>query len=224
MRIWTNRIRSCVGSRRRHVVVRDAAGRRSARTARARAAPQPPAGPTPRLANGKPDLSGHWQNPYTPNMAGRGLVLDPKTRQPLTFARQGEALPDAAANTGNSTARRTFDLPYTEWGLKHWKEYDPVKNGEYTASCLPFGMSRNINSPHGLVIVHHPDSLAFLFEQNTWFHWVPTQRDEVAGRPAAQLERRLDRTLGRRHADYRDHAVSTATPAWTRPGIRTARN
>ena len=38
---------------------------------------------------------------------------------------------------------------------------------------LPFGMSRNINSPHGLVIVHHPDSLAFLFEQNTWFHWVP---------------------------------------------------
>ena len=134
-------------------------------------------------------------------------MLDPKTRQPLTFARQGEPLPDAAANTGNSTARRTFDLPYTEWGLKHWKEYDPVKNGEYTASCLPFGMSRNINSPHGLVIVHHPDSLAFLFEQNTWFHWVPTQRDEVARRSAAELERRLDRTLGRRHADYRDHPL-----------------
>ena len=35
-------------------------------------------------------------------------------------------------------------------------------------------MSRNINSPHGLQIVHHPDALAFLFEQNTWFHWVPT--------------------------------------------------
>ena len=24
------------------------------------------------------------------------------------------------------------------------------------------------------MLVHHPDSLAFLFEQNTWFHWVPT--------------------------------------------------
>ena len=141
---------------------------------RGQAAPQPAAGPTPRLANGKPDLSGHWQNPYTPNMAGRGTVLDPKTRQPLTFARQGDPLPDAAANSGNSTASRTFDLPYTDWGLKHWKEYDPVKNGEYTASCLPFGMSRNINSPHGLQIVHHPDALALLFEQGTWFHWVPT--------------------------------------------------
>jgi hypothetical protein len=107
-------------------------------------------------------------------MAGRGTVLDPKTRQPLTFARQGDPLPDAAANSGNSTASRTFDLPYTDWGLKHWKEYDPVKNGEYTASCLPFGMSRNINSPHGLQIVHHPDALALLFEQGTWFHWVPT--------------------------------------------------
>ncbi len=134
-------------------------------------AAQPAAGLTPRLANGKPDLSGYWQNPYTPNMAGRGALLDPKTRQPLTFARQGEALTDAV-RTGNAV--RTFDLPYTEWGLKDWKTYDPVTNGESTASCLPFGMSRNINSPHGLQIMQNADALAFLFEQNTWFHWVPT--------------------------------------------------
>jgi hypothetical protein len=139
----------------------------------AAAAAKPPSGPAPRMSNGKPDLSGHWVNPYTPNMAARNTVLDPKTRQPLTFARQGEELKDAAANaTGNAV--RTFDLPYTEWGLKQWKEYDPVKNGDYAGSCLPFGMSRNINSPHGLQIVQNPDALAFLFEQNTWFHWVPT--------------------------------------------------
>jgi hypothetical protein len=135
-------------------------------------APQAPAGPVPRLANGKPDLSGLWANPYTPNMAGRGLV-DPKTRQPLKFARQGEPLPDAkAAASGNQA--RTYDLPYTEWGLEQWKKYDPVNDGDYAGNCLPFGMSRNINSPHGVQILHHPDALAFLFEQNTWHHWVPT--------------------------------------------------
>ena len=135
---------------------------------RGRGAPQPPAGPTPRLSNGKPDLGGLWQNPYTPNMAGRGVV-DPTTRQPLTFERQAEALTDAAAGV----APRTFDLPYTEWGLKQWKTYDPAKDGDSTANCLPFGMSRNINAPHGLQIVHNNDALALLFEQGNWFHWVP---------------------------------------------------
>ena len=138
---------------------------------RGRGAAQAPAGPVPRLANGKPDLSGLWNNPYTPNMAAR--ALDPKTRQPLKFARQGEALPDAAAAASGNTAR-TFDLPYTDWGLNQWKKYDPVANGDYAGNCLPFGWSRNINSPHGVQLVHHPDALAFLFEQNTWHTWVPT--------------------------------------------------
>jgi hypothetical protein len=131
-------------------------------------APQAPAGPAPRLSNGKPDLSGLWANPYTPNMAAPGRVLDPKTRQPLKFARQGEKLADAV------DPARTFDLPFTEWGLKHWKGYDPVGKGDYAGNCLPFGMPRNINSPHGVQIIHHPDALAFLFEQNTWHHWVST--------------------------------------------------
>lgn len=129
-----------------------------------------PAGPTPRMANGKPDLSGHWANPYTPNMAAR--AVDPTTRQPLKFARQGEALPDAKAPASGGQPR-TYDLPYTEWGLRHWVNYDPVNDGDYAGNCLPFGMSRSINSPHGLQIVHNPSALAFLYEQNTWFHWVP---------------------------------------------------
>lgn len=134
-------------------------------------APAQPAGPTPRLPNGKPDLSGHWTNPYTPDMA-RGVV-DPKTRQPLMFEHKGEALPDARP-AASGRGPRTYDLPFTEWGLKQWKEYDPVNNGDYAGSCLPFGMSRNINSPHGLQMVQNNDALAILFEQNTWFHWVPT--------------------------------------------------
>ena len=137
------------------------------RAGRGGRANQPPAGPTPRLPNGKPDLSGLWANPYTPNMAGRG-ALDPKTRQPLKFERQGEKLADAI------DPARTFDLPYTEWGLKQWKAYDPVGKGDYAGNCLPFGMSRNINSPHGVQIIQNNDAVAFLFEQNTWHHWVPT--------------------------------------------------
>ena len=130
-----------------------------------------PAGPVPQLPNGKPDLSGHWANPYTPDMAAKGQVLDPGTRKPLELPRS--PLPDAKASAAGSAAR-TLDLPYTEWGLKHWKSYDPVNDGDYAGSCLPFGMSRNINSPHGVQLVHTPDALALLFEQNTWFHWVPT--------------------------------------------------
>ena len=145
------------------------------------AAPQTPAGPVPRLANGQPDLSGLWANPYTADMAGgRGgqpSVLDPKTREPLKFARQGEPLPDARPRATGGTAPRNYDLPFTEWGLTAWKEYDPVKNGDYAGSCLPFGLSRNINSPHGVQIVHTPDALAFLFEQNTWHTWVPLRAD-----------------------------------------------
>ena len=132
-----------------------------------------PAGPVPRLSNGKPDLSGHWANPYTPNMGNKGTVLDPKTRQPLVFPRLGESLKEAAASATGGGGR-TYDLPFTERGLKEWIEYDVVKNGDYAGSCMPFGMSRNINSPHGLQIIQNVDALAFLFEQNTWFHWVPT--------------------------------------------------
>jgi hypothetical protein len=127
-----------------------------------------PAGPTLRLPNGKPDLSGLWANPYTPNMAGRGLLRHTQTRQPLAFPQQGERLADAADPS------RTFDLPYTEWGLRQWKTYDPTNQGDYAGNCLPFGTARNLNAPHGLLIIQNNDALAFLFEQDTWFHWVPT--------------------------------------------------
>src|SRR5262245_12133448 len=66
-----------------------------------RGANLPPAGPTPRLPNGKPDLSGHWNNPYTPNMAGvRGTppvstALDPMTLMPFDWPHKGEPLTDA---------------------------------------------------------------------------------------------------------------------------------
>ena len=153
---------------------RGGGGRGGGRGGRGQAAAAP-AGPTPRLPNGKPDLSGLWANPYTNNMAARGSVLDPTKKradgtccEPLTWDRQGEALKDSKGPA------KTFDLPYTEWGRKKWAEYDVVANGDYAGSCLPFGWSRNINSPHGVQMLQNNDALAFLFEQNTWHTWVPT--------------------------------------------------
>jgi hypothetical protein len=110
-------------------------------------------------------------------MAGRGSasVLDPSKKKAdgtccevLAFDRKGENLADSKGTP------KTFDLPYTEWGRKKWAEYDPVANGDYAGSCLPFGWSRDINSPHGVQIIQNNDAIAFLFEQNTWHTWIPT--------------------------------------------------
>jgi len=99
--------------------------------------------PTPRLAGGKPDLSGVWEKPYVPDM------------------------------TKNGTKQRGYpELPFTPAGLKDWESYDAA-NGDYTGSCLPFGMTRSFNSPYPMQIVQNNTHVALLFEQNTWFHVVP---------------------------------------------------
>jgi hypothetical protein len=101
--------------------------------------PKTPTGPAPRTAEGKPDLSGLWQRPYVPDMT--------KT----TKDQQGMA-----------------ELPFTEWGANAWKSYDPAK-GDYTGSCLPFGLTRSMNSPDPIQIMQSRTYVALLYEQNTWF-------------------------------------------------------
>jgi hypothetical protein len=106
----------------------------------------PPAAPAsvPLLPGGHPDLSGVWQRPYVPDMTRNGR-----------------------GQKGSS------ELPFTPAGLADWNGYDAA-NGDYTGSCMPFGFSRSMNSPYPLQIVHTATHVAFLFEQNNWFHVVPT--------------------------------------------------
>jgi hypothetical protein len=73
--------------------------------------------------------------------------------------------------------RGAGELPFTPAGLEAWKSYDAGK-GDYTGSCMPFGLSRSINAPYPIQIVQNDTHLALLFEQNTWFHVVP-----LDGRP-----------------------------------------
>jgi hypothetical protein len=99
---------------------------------------------TSRAQEGRADLSGVWQGPYVPDMTRSGR------------GQKGEA-----------------DLPFTPAGEKDWKSYDAA-DGDYTGSCLPFGLSRSINAPNPFQIFQSGTSVAFLFEIHNWFHVVPT--------------------------------------------------
>jgi hypothetical protein len=110
---------------------------------------KPPAGPTPKLPNGKPDFSGLWQRPYTPDMT-------------KDSPRPG---PDSPTQKGMA------ELPFTDWGLSQWKSYDAA-NGDYTGQCLPFGLVRSINSPDPVQIMQNDQFFSLLHEQNSWFHVV----------------------------------------------------
>jgi len=94
----------------------------------------------PRMADGKPDFSGVWEKPYVPDVTRDGP------------GQQGSG-----------------PLPFTAWGDNDWKTYDAAK-GDYTGTCLPFGLIRSMNSPYPLQIIQNNRYVALLYEQNTWFH------------------------------------------------------
>jgi hypothetical protein len=113
-----------------------------------------PTGPAPRLPNGKPDFTGVWDHPYVNNMSN-------SNRNPVIQKGAGE-------------------LPYTPAGLANIQAYDPEKNGDYTGMCMPFGLTRSMNSPYPIQIMQTDRHVAFLFEQSTWFHAVPFRSEHPA--------------------------------------------
>jgi hypothetical protein len=129
-----------------------------------------PTGPAPRLPNGKPDFSGVWQRPYVPDMSRNG-------RGQAGYAEAPFAPNDPPAKRDELHKAGNFgELPFTSAGLDDWKTYDPT-NGDYTGSCLPFGMSRSMNSPDPVQIMQNDKYVALMFEQNSWFHVVHLNAD-----------------------------------------------
>ena len=127
--------------------------------------PKPPEGPAPKL-NGKPDLSGLWQRPYVPDMSVTTRNGDQQADPSLP-----DAKPEPGGRKGPPGPPRK-ELPFTAEGKKVWEAYDAAK-GDYTGSCLPFGLIRSMNSPDPIQIMQSDKYLALLYEQNTWFKVFP---------------------------------------------------
>ena len=112
----------------------------------------PPTGTPPRLPNGKPDFSGVWDHQYVPDMT--------------------------ATNQRNpATQKGPKELPFTPAGLENMKNYDPVRDGDYTGMCMPYGLMRSMNAPYPIQIFQNDGYIAFLFEVSTWFHVVPFRNE-----------------------------------------------
>ena len=108
----------------------------------------------PRLLSGKPDLNGVWARPYVPNMLSAG-------------------------NGRNQTG--PGEEPFTAAGRRNFDNYNPT-DGDYTGSCLPFGLLRAMNSPDPIQFMQTETHFAYLYEQNTWFKVVNLDGQDHGGR------------------------------------------
>jgi len=124
--------------------------------------PKPPEGPAPRL-NGHPDLSGLWQRPYVPDM-----TVTTRTGDQIADPSLPDVKPNPAQGGRGAFGPPRKELPFTPEGKRVWEAYDASK-GDYTGSCLPFGLIRSMNSPDPIQIMQSDQYLALLYEQNTWF-------------------------------------------------------
>ena len=131
--------------------------------------------PAPRLANGRPDLSGLWMTAEPNRGAGRG------TAPPVN-------VPDEAGDQRNVTASRQMrdigvdlpgGLPYQPWLIPIVKERTANEAlDDPHIRCLPDNFLRAYGLPHLLKFVHSPRLLVVLNEMNAGYRQVFTD-----GRP-----------------------------------------
>jgi len=152
--------------------------------ARKASKPLPDGGPAPRLADGHPDLSGHWyvgllgKEDATLNGGGFGgdplqRPFDPKVTPEEKPAFQPWAAEKIKQLNLNAPAGAYDKLPKDQ-------KIAILKNEilHLSQNCMPHGVPGNFDAGHGVQLVQTPGLLVQLIEQNHDFRVVPTD-----GRP-----------------------------------------
>ena len=133
------------------------------------------AAPAPKAPDGKPDLSGVWENPSTPptvnsSISGTGgapPIPGTPPREPQSQA--------AAPAAGGGPVRLFFDvgsgvpggLPFQPWALalKKQRMADNMKDNP-DAHCLPMGNMQFHTHPQPRKIIQAPKVIVILYEGN----------------------------------------------------------
>jgi len=114
--------------------------------------------PAPRMANGKPDLSGVWEADKNRPCPKEGCADQQLTNE---FVNLGLDIPGG--------------LPYQPWALALMKERK-TKFGaqDPTARCLPLGLVKMLTAPFFRKIVQSPTLMILLSERDTTFRQIFT--------------------------------------------------
>jgi len=139
------------------------------------------AAPAPRLASGKPDLSGVWTT-AEPNRRTAPTVLSGPANQGPAGPRDAPSVNDAPGDPTQITASRQManigvdipgGLPYQPWLIPIVKERtaNNAKDDPHI-KCLPDNFLRAYGLPHLLKFVHTPSLLVMLNEMNAGYRQI----------------------------------------------------
>jgi hypothetical protein len=136
-------------------------------------------GPAPRTMDGKPDLSGIWQN-GRPGGGQRGAAPGAPPAAPPA---NPEGPP--AATFGNAGAGFKDGLPYQPWAADLVKQRmaDNSKDNP-DAHCLPMGFLQFHNHPEPRKIIQNPDVTVIIYEANSGLRQIFTDGRSLPGKDA----------------------------------------
>jgi hypothetical protein len=139
--------------------------------------------PTPRTADGKPDISGNWVR-FRGEGGGGGGARGGRGAQPAQPAAPATPAPPAPPADPNSPPVATFfelganmpgGLPYTAWGLALRNERNAANSKDNPdALCLPMGITQFHMHGQPRKIMQSPNVIAIMYEANYGLRYIYT--------------------------------------------------